>query len=104
MPVMGHVPAFSNANDMINAGYDELTHINQTMLGWVLEPGEDTRTLLQLTALQRLPNLDLNSPPVQKTLDLMAQHKVAMDPTDLYKVCGAWRSAVLEALRPLPYF
>lgn len=81
MPVMGHVPAFSTANDMINAGYDELTHINQTMLGWVLEPGEDTRTLLRLTALQRLPELDLNSAPVQKTLDLMVKNKVAMDPT-----------------------
>lgn len=81
MPVMGHVPAFSTANDMLNAGFDELTHINQTMLGWVLEPGEDTRTLLRLTALQRLPDLDLNSAPVQKTLDLMVKNKVAMDPT-----------------------
>lgn len=81
MPVMGHVPAFSTANDMINAGFDELTHINQTMLGWVLEPGEDTRTLLRLTALQRLPELDLHSAPVQKTLDLMVKNKVAMDPT-----------------------
>jgi len=81
MVVMGHVPAFSTANDMINAGFDELTHINQTMLGWVLEPGEDTRTLLRLTALQRLPDLDLNSERVQKTLDLMVKNKVAMDPT-----------------------
>lgn len=81
MPVTGHVPAFSNANDMLMAGFDEMTHINQIMLGWVLEPGEDTRTLLRLTALQRLPDLDLNSEPVQKTLDLMVKNKVAMDPT-----------------------
>ncbi len=81
MPVTGHVPAFSNANDMLMAGFDEMTHINQIMLGWVLEPGEDTRTLLRLTALQRLPDLDLNSAPVQKTLDLMVKNKVAMDPT-----------------------
>src|SRR5690606_37028524 len=81
MVAMGHVPAFSNADDMLNAGFDEMTHINQTMLGWVLEPGEDTRTLLRLTALQRLPDLDMNSDPVQKTLDLMVKNKVAMDPT-----------------------
>ena len=43
--------AFSRANAMIEAGYDELTHINQVMLGWVLEADEDTRTLLRLTAL-----------------------------------------------------
>lgn len=81
LTVTGHVPAFSNANAMIRAGFDELTHINQVMLGWVLEPHEDTRTLLRLTALMRLPNLDLESTEVQETLDLMVKHKVAIDPT-----------------------
>ncbi|WP_211337034.1 amidohydrolase family protein [Marinicella litoralis] len=79
--VAGHVPAFSNANAMIKAGYDEMTHINQVMLGWVLEPEEDTRTLLRLTALQRLPELDLNSTAVQETLDLMVKNNTAIDPT-----------------------
>jgi hypothetical protein len=81
MFVCGHVPAFANANDMLEAGFDEMTHINQTMLGWVLEPGEDTRTLLRLTALKRLPTLDLNSSNVQETLDLFVQNKAVMDPT-----------------------
>ncbi|MBO6765050.1 amidohydrolase family protein [Maricaulis sp.] len=79
--VSGHVPAFTNADAMIAAGYDELTHINQLMLGWVLEDGEDTRTLLRLTALRRLPALDLQSAPVQSTLDAMAERGVAIDPT-----------------------
>jgi len=81
MFVCGHVPAFSNANAMLRAGFDEMTHINQTMLGWVLEPGEDTRTLLRLTALKRFPGVDLNSPRVQETMDLFVQNKTAMDPT-----------------------
>ncbi|MEQ9314638.1 MAG: amidohydrolase family protein, partial [Henriciella sp.] len=79
--VAGHVPAFSRANAMIEAGYDELTHINQVMLGWVLEADEDTRTLLRLTALARLPDLDLSSPVVQETLDLMVEKSVSIDPT-----------------------
>ncbi|MEY8780069.1 amidohydrolase family protein [Allomuricauda sp. XS_ASV26] len=79
--VTGHVPAFSNANDMLRAGYDEMTHINQTMLGWVLEPEEDTRTLLRLTAMKRFPQLDLNSDKVQETLDLFVANQTAMDPT-----------------------
>ena len=66
---------------MIAAGYDEMTHLNQVMLGWVLEEGEDTRTLLRLTALQRLPDLDLTSAPVQETLDAMVERGVAIDPT-----------------------
>ncbi|SFZ93332.1 Amidohydrolase family protein [Flaviramulus basaltis] len=81
MFVCGHVPAFSNANNMLEAGFDEMTHINQTMLGWVLEPEEDTRTLLRLTALKRFPSLDLNSPKVQETLDLFVKNKTAIDPT-----------------------
>src|SRR5690606_6781280 len=81
MFVSGHVPAFSNANAMLRAGYDEMTHINQTMLGWVLEPGEDTRTLLRLTAMKRFPELDLESPKVQETLDLFVANKTAIDPT-----------------------
>jgi imidazolonepropionase-like amidohydrolase len=79
--VTGHVPAFTRADNMIEAGYDEMTHINQVMLGWVLDDGEDTRTLLRLTALQRLPKLDLDAPNVQHTLDLMADKGIAIDPT-----------------------
>ncbi|HAY06681.1 MAG TPA: amidohydrolase family protein [Hyphomonas sp.] len=79
--VSGHVPAFTNANTMIEAGYDEITHINQLMLGWVLGPEEDTRTLLRLTALQRLPVVDLDGEAVDKTLDLMVENDVAIDPT-----------------------
>jgi imidazolonepropionase-like amidohydrolase len=77
----GHVPAFSNADAMIEAGYDELTHINQIMLGWVLDEGEDTRTLLRLTALKRLRDLDLASPRVRKTMDLIVARKVVVEPT-----------------------
>lgn len=79
--VSGHVPAFTNANAMIEAGYDEITHINQLMLGWVLAPEEDTRTLLRLTALQRLPVVDLDGEVVTRTLALMAANGVAIDPT-----------------------
>ncbi|WP_372783686.1 amidohydrolase family protein [Phenylobacterium sp.] len=81
MRVAGHVPAFSTADDMIVAGYDEMTHINQFMLGWVMKPGEDTRTLFRLTALKRLPALDLQSAPVQHTLQMMVDGHKAIDPT-----------------------
>ncbi len=81
MRVAGHVPAFSTADAMIEAGYDEITHINQFSLGWVIQPTEDTRTLFRLTALKRLPGLDLQSPKVQHTINLMVDRKIAIDPT-----------------------
>ena len=79
--VAGHVPAFTNADAMIAAGYDELTHVNQLALGWIIKPGEDTRTLFRLTALGRLTTLDLDSAPVQATLDTMKAKGVALDAT-----------------------
>jgi imidazolonepropionase-like amidohydrolase len=81
MRVAGHVPAFSNADRMIEAGYDEITHMNQFMLGWVIQPSEDTRTLFRLTALKRLPALDLQSPKVQHTINMMVERHLAIDPT-----------------------
>lgn len=81
MRVSGHVPAFATADQMIEAGYDEITHINQFVLGWVIGAGEDTRTLFRLTALKRLPALDLSSAKVQHTIDAMVKGKKAIDPT-----------------------
>ena len=79
--VAGHVPAFSTANAMIEAGFDEITHANQLMLGWVLEDDEDTRTLFRFTAMKRFPALDVDGEDVQYTINRMAEREVAHDPT-----------------------
>ena len=81
MRVAGHVPAFSTADEMMAAGYDEMTHINQYMIGWVIKPGEDTRTLFRLHVLKRFPGIDLTSAPVQRTVGMMVDRKIAIDPT-----------------------
>ncbi len=81
MRVAGHIPAFSTTDQMIEAGYDEITHINQFMLGWVIKPDEDTRTLFRLTALKRFGALDLQSDKVQHTIKLMVDRHIAIDPT-----------------------
>lgn len=81
MRLIGHIPAFTNADAMILAGFDEVTHINQLMLGWLLEPSEDTRTPLRLTGMARGATLDLTSEKVQNTISLMQTHEVAIDPT-----------------------
>lgn len=79
--VMGHVPAFSTVDEMIMAGYNEITHINQVMLSWVLDRSEDTRTLFRITGMKRFADLDISSDKVQKTLDLMTEKNIAVDPT-----------------------
>ena len=79
--VAGHIPAFTTTDAMLEAGYDEITHSNQLMLNWVLKPGDDTRTLLRITALKRFDGFDLTQPAPRKTLELMRSKDAAHDPT-----------------------
>jgi len=79
--VVGHVPAFTTPDRMIEDGYDEITHINQLMLGWLIAPGEDTRTPLRLTAMGRAADLDLSSTRVRHTVELMKLHHTGLDTT-----------------------
>jgi Amidohydrolase family len=81
MTVTGHIPAFDTPDRAIQDGYNEITHINQLMLGWLLKPGEDSRTPLRLTAMARAADLDLSSPEVKHTLELMKANHIAHDPT-----------------------
>jgi len=81
MTVTGHIPAFDTPDRAIRDGYNEITHTNQLMLGWLLKPGEDTRTPLRLTAMARAATLDLSSAPVQNTVALMKANHIAHDPT-----------------------
>lgn len=79
--VSGHVPAFMSPDAVIAAGYDSIAHINQLMLGWLLKPGEDTRTALRLTAMKRAADLDLDSEKVRETIQLMRENGTALDTT-----------------------
>jgi len=86
LDVMGHVPAFMNAREAIEAGYDEINHLNHLMLGFIIDARtEDTRTTLRLTALgDRLGALDLSGEPVEELIGLMRERGVAIDPTLAY--------------------
>lgn len=83
MGVTGHVPAFSSPDRVIQDGYNDIAHINQLMLGWILGPKDDTRTPLRLTGMSRARDLDLNSPRVQATVKLMKDRHVALDTTTM---------------------
>ena len=81
MGVTGHVPAFMTPDQVIADGYDAITHLNQLMLGWLLQPGEDTRSALRITAMARAATLDLVDPRVLRTVDAMQARHVALDTT-----------------------
>ena len=80
--VAGHVPAFMRAEEVVRAGYDELTHINQVMLNFVVRDGDDTRTLARFTRVgEDGKRLDLAGPRVRAFLALLRKHRTTVDPT-----------------------
>lgn len=80
--VSGHVPAFLKAEDAIAAGFDEIQHINQLMLNFLVKPDTDTRTLdrFYLPAKQ-VADLDLQGKAVQDFIRLLKSNNVTVDPT-----------------------
>jgi hypothetical protein len=81
--VSGHVPAFMSSDQAIRDGYDEINHINQLVLSFVIDPSkDDTRTTFRFTALgERMAALDLQSEPVQRMVALMKERHTVLDPT-----------------------
>jgi hypothetical protein len=81
--VSGHVPAFMSSERAVRDGYDEINHLNQLLLSFIIDPlKEDTRTPFRFTALgERLGKLDLASKPVQDMVALMKERGTTLDPT-----------------------
>ncbi len=82
MRVSGHVPAFLRAQDVVDAGFDEIQHVNQLLLNFFVTAETDTRTLERF----RLPaemtvDLDFDSKPVQDFIASLKANNVAVDPT-----------------------
>ncbi len=70
--VGGHVPANMNARQFIEAGADEMQHINFVFLNFFFDEVKDTRTPARFTTVaQRASKLDLNSTEVRSFVQLM---------------------------------
>ena len=82
LTVAGHVPAFMRAEQAVQAGYDELTHINQLMLNFFVKPDQDTRTLLRFTLVgDEARRVDAQSEAGQRFIELLRQRGTVVDPT-----------------------
>jgi len=82
MVVMGHVPAYMNARQAIESGYNEITHINMILLNFMGAEKLDTRTPTRfIVPGEQGGNLDLESPEVQEFIDLMLDRNITHDPT-----------------------
>jgi hypothetical protein len=82
MRVSGHVPAFMRAQEVVEQGFDEIQHINQVLLNFLVAPSTDTRTLDRFyLPAERLASFDLASRPVRDFIALLKKHRTVIDPT-----------------------
>jgi imidazolonepropionase-like amidohydrolase len=79
--VSGHVPAFMIARQFIDAGADEIQHLNFIVLNFFPEV-QDTRTKDRYTVMaEKLQGLDLASPQFAEFLALLQRRHTVLDPT-----------------------
>ena len=79
--VSGHVPAYMTARQFVEAGADELQHINFVFLNF-FDDVKDTRTPARFTTVaERAATLDLQSAPVRSFVKLLKDRGIVVDPT-----------------------
>jgi hypothetical protein len=80
--VGGHVPAFLRAREAVEQGYDEIQHVNQVLLNFLVTPETDTRTLARFyLPAQKTADLDLDSPEFREFTSLLLKRRTVIDPT-----------------------
>lgn len=80
--VSGHIPAFLRAQEAVEQGYDEIQHINQVMLNFLVDDKTDTRTLVRFyLPAEKVADLDFDSKPVQDFIAMLAKKQIVIDPT-----------------------
>ena len=80
--VSGHVPAFMTAQQFVEAGADEIQHINFIFLNFWFDEVKDTRTPQRFIAVaERAATLDLNSERVRSLVQLLKNRNIVVDPT-----------------------
>ncbi len=82
MRLSGHVPNGMVASQFVEAGADELQHINFVFLNFLAGQVKDTRTPERFTAVgANAAKLDLDSKPVKEFIELLQKRHTTVDVT-----------------------
>ncbi|MGH9499882.1 MAG: amidohydrolase family protein [Terriglobales bacterium] len=82
MRVSGHVPAFMTAQQFVEAGADEIQHMNFIFLNFMFDKVQDTRGTARFTEVgAHGAEIDPASPTVQAFIHFLQQHQTVLDPT-----------------------
>ena len=81
MRVCGHIPAFMTASQAIDAGYDEITHLNMLMLNFFGDT-VDTRNMTRFKLIgNKGYTIDVNSGQVKAFIQKLKDKNITVDPT-----------------------
>ena len=88
MRVCGHIPAFMTASQAIDAGYDEITHLNMLMLNFFGDT-VDTRNMTRFKLVGKKGNtIDINSDEVKSFIQKLKDKNIkSILPLLFLKVC-----------------
>ncbi len=82
MRVSGHIPAGLRAQEALDAGYDEIQHINQVLLNFLVKPDTETRNLNRfLLPAEKVAGMDFNSKPFKDFVAGLVKKQISIDPT-----------------------
>ena len=82
MRVSGHIPVYLRAQQAVEMGYDEIQHINQVLLNFLVDDKTDTRTPERFyLPAEKVAALDFDGKPVQDFIAFLVRHKTVIDPT-----------------------
>jgi len=80
--VSGHVPAFMSARMFVDAGADEIQHLNFIVLNFLFDQVKDTRGPTRFTAVgEHARELGPDDPKVQEFIAFLRAHHTVLDPT-----------------------
>jgi len=80
--VSGHVPANMSARQFVDAGADEIQHLNFIVLNFLFDTVKETRNMNRFTAVAaHARDLGPDQPQVHQFIAYLASHHTVLDPT-----------------------
>jgi imidazolonepropionase-like amidohydrolase len=80
--VSGHVPAFMSAQQFVEAGADEIQHMNFIVLNFLFDAVKDTRGTARFIAVaEHAHELGPDNPKVREFIAFLKSHRTVLDPT-----------------------
>lgn len=82
MRVSGHVPAFMSARNFVDAGADEIQHLNFIVLNFLFPEVKETRNRDRfIKVAERAREFSPDKPEVRDFISFLKKHRTVLDPT-----------------------